>query len=100
MMSRMSTYLKQEKESPMDRTETLCTAVRDRLKEPEAVGPINIVDLPRAVSVTDFWNAAIEAAALAAEEIARSEFRQASGGFFISLGANESAAAIRKLKRD
>ena len=84
----------------MNRTETLAAAVRDRLKEADAVGANNVVDLPRAVSVTDFWNAAIEAAALAAEEIARTEFSQASGGFFISLGANESAAAIRKLKRD
>jgi hypothetical protein len=58
-----------------------------------------LVDSPRAVSMMDFWNDAIEAAAQAAEEIAGSEHQQANVGFFISLGAKESATAIRKLKR-
>ena len=55
--------------------------------------------LPRAVSITDFWNDAIEAAACAADEIARNGVQQRSGGFLIALGADEAAAAIRKLKR-
>jgi hypothetical protein len=66
---------------------------------PDAVEVINIVDDPREARITEIWNDAIEAAARAAEEVARNEFDQKSGGFFISLGANESATAIRKLKR-
>ena len=53
----------------------------------------------RELRISEIWNDAIEAAARAAEQVARNEFDQASGGFFIALGANESAAAIRKLKR-
>ncbi len=83
----------------MNRTDTPCAAVRDRTKEPNAVGGINMVDAPRALSITEFWNEAIEAAAQAAEDIARKQIVQATGGFLISLGADQSAAAIRKLKR-
>lgn len=66
---------------------------------PDSLEVINIVDHPRDVRIAEIWNDAIEAAAQAAEEVARNEFDQASGGFLISVGANESAVAIRKLKR-
>jgi hypothetical protein len=71
-----------------------CTDTCDRRKELDAV-----VDSPRALSITDFWNDAIEVAAQAAEEVARKEIEHATGRFLISLGADKSAAAIRKLKR-
>ena len=63
-------------------------ANNETVLNPGSVEVVNIVDDPRDARVTDIWNDAIEAAAKAAEEVARNEFDEPSGRFYLSVGAN------------